>query len=100
MPRLSMDMPRYPRRLRRQRAPGAPAPAAGVRVVEEEPPPSTPAWLNLRAGSYGPAVDSHYRGPFQPVDGPYGYAPRKSGSAWRGIAMVAILVAPGVRSEE
>jgi len=88
---------------RRSRAMGAdqaytapPAPAAGVRVVEEEPPTSTPAWLNLRAGSYGPAVDSHYRGPFQPVDGPYGYAPRKSGSAWRGIAMVAILVALGV----
>jgi hypothetical protein len=88
---------------RRSRAVGADqtytapaAPAAGVRVVEEEPPAATPAWLNLRAGNYGPAVDPHYRGPFQPVDGPYGYPQRKSASVWRSIAMVAILVALGV----
>ena len=87
---------------RRSRAMGAdqtytaPAPpAAGVRVVEEEPPTPTPAWLNMRAGAYGPAVDPHYRGAFQPVE-PYGYAPRRSGSAWRSIAVIAILVALGV----
>jgi PilZ domain len=83
---------------RRARAVGASqefsAPAVGVRVVEEEPPAAIPpAWANLRAGSYAPMDDGRYGAPFQGDHAAFGYPHRKSAAIWRGIAMVATMVA-------
>jgi hypothetical protein len=82
---------------RRARAVGAAAefsaPAVGVRVVEEEPPPVPPAWANLRAGNYAPMDDGRYGAAFQGDHAAFGDAHRKSAAIWRGIAMVATLVA-------
>jgi hypothetical protein len=81
---------------RRARAVGAAdefsVPAAGVRVAEQEPA-VPPAWANLRANSYAPMDDPRYGAPFQ--GGPAAFADphRKSAAIWRGIAMMATLVA-------
>jgi hypothetical protein len=82
---------------RRARAVGAgqefSAPAVGVRVVEEEPP-VPPAWANLRAGNYAPIDDPRYAAPFQGDHAVvYGDPHRRSAAIWRGIAMMATLVA-------
>jgi hypothetical protein len=82
---------------RRARAVGAgqefSGPAGGVRVVEEEPP-VPPAWANLRAGNYAPIDDPRYAAPFQGDHAVvYGDPHRRSAAIWRGIAMMATLVA-------
>jgi PilZ domain len=84
---------------RRSRAIGSETsttPASGVRIAEEEPPPPSlppPAWLNLRAGNYAPVGDERYRGSFHPGDGSFGEPPQRSTGVWRGIAVVATVVA-------
>jgi hypothetical protein len=81
---------------RRARAVGAgdefSAPAVGVRVAEEEPP-VPPAWANLRASSYAPMDDQRYGAPFQGDHAGFADPHRKSAAIWRGIAMMATLVA-------
>ncbi len=67
-------------------------PAASLRVAEEEPP-APPPWANLRAGSYPPIDDGRYGAPFQGDHASFGDPHRKSAAVWRGIAMVATLVA-------
>jgi hypothetical protein len=67
-------------------------PAASVRVAEEEPPPAPPPWLNVRAGNYGPMDDERFRAPFRDHES-FGPPHQKSAAVWRGIAMMATLVA-------
>jgi hypothetical protein len=72
------------------------APAAAVRVAEEEPPVPPlppPAWLNLRAGNYAPVDDGRYRASFHRDDGAYGAPARGGSGVWRGIAITATVVA-------
>jgi hypothetical protein len=68
------------------------APAVGVRVAEEEPA-VPPAWANLRASSYAPIDDPRYGAPFQGGHAAFADPHRKSAAIWRGIAMMATLVA-------
>jgi PilZ domain len=65
---------------------------SGVRLAEQEAPPS-PAWANLRAGSYSSMEDDRYRAAFQREDLAFGRPPRSSAAVWRGIAAVATVVA-------
>jgi PilZ domain len=69
------------------------APAVSVRVAEEEPPAVAPAWANLRASSYAPIDDPRYGAPFQGGHAAFADPHRKSAAIWRGIAMMATLVA-------
>jgi hypothetical protein len=80
---------------RRSRAVGGQettAPDSSVRVAQEPLPPvlPPPAWLNLRAGNYAPVDD---RVSFHHGDVAFGQSPQKSASIWRGIALVATVVA-------
>ena len=73
------------------------APAAGVRVAEQEPPPAPsippPAWLNLRAGNYAPVDDGRYRASFHRDDGSFAASRHGSSGVWRVIAISATVVA-------
>jgi hypothetical protein len=68
-------------------------PTAGVRVAEQEPPPS-PAWVNLRAGNYAlPIEDDRYRAALHAEYASFGGSQHRSTGIWRGIAIVATVVA-------
>lgn len=68
-------------------------PLAGVHVAEQEPPPS-PAWVNLRAGNYPlPVEDDRYRAALHAEYGSFGGSQHGSAGIWRGVAIVATVVA-------
>jgi hypothetical protein len=68
-------------------------PPAGVPVAEQEPPPS-PAWVNLRAGNYPlPIEDDRYRAALHAEYASFGGSQHRSAGIWRGVAIVATVVA-------
>ena len=68
-------------------------PPAGVRVAIEEPPQApSPAWVNLRAGNYAPIDDDRYRAALH-AEYALGGAQHRSAGIWRGIAILATVVA-------
>jgi hypothetical protein len=69
---------------------------ANARVAVEEPP-VPPAWANLRTGAYPPIDDGRYGSPYLgDHHAAFGNPHRRSAAVWRGIAMVATLVALAV----
>jgi hypothetical protein len=68
------------------------SPQAGVRAMEEEAPPA-PAWANLRAASSPAIHDERFGLPLLREDGSFAAPRTRSAALWRGIAVLATVVA-------